>query len=99
METIFLTFSGIFFLAVASTIKTNNCHPSSPGKGSKLTMAKFTEIMPHNCKNLEIPRFFKIFVDSKPIAKIPRFRLTQNAYRLYNVSVVKIRKNGGKNNE
>ena len=43
-ETMFFTFSGIFFLVVPSTIKTSNCQPSKPGNGKRLKIAKLTEI-------------------------------------------------------
>ena len=70
-DTMFLTFSGIFFLLIPSIAVTNNCHPSNPGNGSKLTIARLTDINPHTYKNVPSPKFLRIDVVSNPIPTNP----------------------------
>ncbi len=45
-DIIALNFFGSFLREIPSIQVTSNCHPSSPGNGSKLKIAKLIEIIP-----------------------------------------------------
>lgn len=71
VETIFLTFAGISFREIDSNISTNICHPSKPGKGKRLIIAKLMEIRPQSWRNDTKPKFCNVDVVTKPTAIIP----------------------------
>ena len=50
IDIISLTFIGISLRVIPSNAHTTKCHPSNPGKGNKLTIAKFKEIYPQTYK-------------------------------------------------